>query len=293
MSDEELKEIQSIIRKYDTAMQQYCEEILPRFGKYLETNRKPYDNFLKRLFEFYAFSNYLIDTGLFKKSTDNDYPLKIIYTKGAMAYHAIYQCLYSGCVSEASALMRSLFEAMVNLKLILQSDTETRLRLYANYRFASKWLHSISSPDTFTGEERKIIENKYMKIKNDYHPKRPYHWAWKIFCEKNPKQNPSFKHICEHLDLMENYNKIYSTLSISIHTDPHIDNLYTLNGKLIVIPHFSNLVYPVGFLSTHYFTKIINGTAEYFKLANCKEIITYINCFLNDLNENYCKRKQP
>jgi hypothetical protein len=289
--NKEPKELQSILHKYDSAMQEYCSKIFPSFWKYIISNRRQYDDFLKRLFDFYLFSLYLVDAGLFKDKSANEYPLKILYTKGVISYYAIYNCLRSGCVSEASVLARSLFEAMVNLKLILQTNIAERLKLYSNYRFASKWLHSKTNPDNYSDTERKIIEDKYNKIKGDYHPKYPYHWAWKIYCKKRSNKNPNLKFICGKLGLTKEYNTIYSTLSIAVHTDPHIDNLCTLDGKITISPYYSNMIYHVGFLSLFYFKEIIDSIVQYYKFDGYEDIQVYINYFLLDLNENYYKKK--
>ena len=114
------EDLQSILHKYDSAMQKYCNEVFPGFWKYIISNRRKYNDFLNRLFDFYLFSNYLVDIGLFKNKPESENPLKIMYAKGAVSYYGIYNCLRSGCVSESTVLARSLFEAMVNLKLILQ-----------------------------------------------------------------------------------------------------------------------------------------------------------------------------
>jgi len=29
-----------------------------------------------------------------------------------------------------------------------------------------------------------VIESNYQKVKVNYHPKYPYHWAWKIYKDK-------------------------------------------------------------------------------------------------------------
>lgn len=56
--------VQSMIQTYDSKMQEYCNKVMPGFQEYMNKNKKKYSDFMKRLFDFYLFSSYLVDAGL-------------------------------------------------------------------------------------------------------------------------------------------------------------------------------------------------------------------------------------
>jgi len=270
-------------------MQLYCDKIFPGFWKYFVVNRNPYNNFLKRLFDFYIFSNYLIDNGLFNKITPEESPLQLLYAKGGINFYSIHNCLASGCISEACILMRCLFETRIILKLILQDNIEERLKLYSNYMFISKWLQVSNNTTDFLYSEINESYINYRRVKEDYHPKYPKNWWWKIVHDKQ-HDNPGLKYVCKYLHLENDYNEIYNTLSIFVHTDPHIVNHYNVNGKTIFIPYFSKQIYHIGYLSAFYLDDIIADIVKYFNNEIYPDIIIYTSLFLVDLNENYYKK---
>ena len=147
--------IKKILKKIETPVQEYCNTIFPEYWNYIEKEKKKYNKFLNRLFDFYLFSSYLVDSGLFKDRPDYDYPLTVIYSNAAINYFGSYKCLESGCISESAILSRSLFETTVNLKLILEKDTEMRLQLYQDYKYVSKWLNLKNAKNNYSDIEQK------------------------------------------------------------------------------------------------------------------------------------------
>ncbi|MCK4325393.1 hypothetical protein KAW55_01405 [bacterium] len=280
---------QSMIQRYDSKMQEYCDKVIPGFQKYIDRNKGNYSGFTKRLFDFYLFSSYLVDAGLFEDRPKNEDLLKVLYCKAAVSFFGIYKCFDSGCVSEAMVLTRALFETLVNLKLILESDTAERLRLFDNYGFVSRWLNSIANPEMHDVAERTLIEKQYDNVRGDYHPKCPYHWAWKLYASELKRKNLSLKFICKKLGLMDDYNKVYSALSISVHVNPRVGILYKLKEKFTIAPIYSDGIYLVGCLALGYFKDLIDLVVRYYTFDELENIHLYMDVFHLDLCKDYRK----
>lgn len=282
-----------ILKKYNAELQSYANVVVQPLENYLEKERQPYQPFLKRLFDFYLFSSYLLGVGLIPKE-DKNKPLGILFVKASLTFYGVYTSLQNGLVTEASTSLRSLFEAYLNIKLILQEDTETRLRLYDNFAKVERWNNfqanlrlveegKLTKEDfakTFNPELIEKTKAEYEEVKTDYHPTRPYHWAWKVYSATPKDRNPSISFIAKHLKLDLDYVKVYSSLSISVHNSPSVINLVSNGHSISLAPKFSEMISTIGGIALDYIIKIIEVVVEHLRFREPNEIKVYMDNFI-------------
>lgn len=289
-----------ILKRYNTELQNYANRLAPQFNKYMEHQRRPFNKYLKGIFDFYLFCSYLTDNGLFP--VDEKYkPLKILYAKGTLSLFGIYSCLYNGVVTEANISVRSLFETYLYTKLILESDTDNRLRLYDDYIYVARWndykenkkLYENGTIDkgtyeyTYNSERINTVVNDYNKVKHNYHPSRPYSWAWKIYKDENNNNNPSIKFISEKLHEEIDYVKVYSPLSVSVHNNPAMINLLSTKDSISLAPKYTESIFHAGSLAVDYTAKITELLIDYFDYGNVNELKIYIREFVLAILDEY------
>jgi hypothetical protein len=291
-----------IFQKYNNAMSEYASKVFPAFPRYLDSQRQPYLLFLKMVHDFYLFCSYLVEHDLIPENKAC-VPLRTLFAKASLALYGIYLTLNNGLDTEASVLLRSLFESYLNMKLILSSDIDERMKLYDDFRFVERWNNlqanrnllatgKLSQKDfesTYSVERIDEVERDYNIVKINYHPKQPYHWAWKIF-RHEIKRNPSIKFISGKLGLSFDYVKLYSTLSISVHASPCLINDVGVGSSISLAPNFTNSIYNSGVLAVDYMASIIEELATYFKYAEPDEISKYVSAYslavMNEANRN-------
>lgn len=290
-----------ILEKYDKALQEYADKLLPAFSKHLQSQSAPFDPLFKKLFYFYIFCSYLADSNLFPgygKYTC----LQTLYAKASLSLFGIYSCSKDGLVTEVAVLLRSLFETYLNVKLLLKEDSEKRLNLFEEFSFVEKWnslqankkllkdgkITKDSFDKTFTPALVKEIEEKYSIVKSNYHPTQPYHWAWKIFKDETKDQrNPTIRFIANKLDLSYDYVKVYASLSISVHNSPNLLNLLSSENVISLAPYFSRLIYNFGCLAIEYMAYVIEDIVSYLGFGEPNEISTYVNAYTTAVNKEY------
>ncbi|MBI2486420.1 MAG: hypothetical protein HYW01_05595 [Deltaproteobacteria bacterium] len=287
-----------VVEKYDRALREYANEVLPGFWNELKNQRRPFQPFLDKLFGFYLYCLYLTDSNLFHN--DEKYPsLNIRYVKACLALFGIHNCLQYGLVTESAVLLRSLFESYLfesylNVKLILQKDTEERIGLFHDFRYVERWNSLQANKNlleegkiskeifdrTFTSDLIKKIEDNYLSVKSNYHPKHPYHWAWKIFRNETKNQrNPSIHFIADKLGLSADCIKVYGPLSVSVHNSPSLLNLVLTGNAITLAPNFSRSIYNIGCLSLGYLSDLIEDLVNYLEFGEPGEISTYLSIF--------------
>jgi hypothetical protein len=272
----------------------------------MEDQRRPFQPFFKMLFDFYLFCSYLVDSGLFPD--DQKYqPLKILYAKCSLSLLGIHGCLSNGLLSESSVLLRSLFETFLNVRLILESDTDLRLQLYAEFQYVEQWNNLCANrrllsaggmtPEqfsrTFSETSVTAIEKNFDRVKHNYHPKQPYHWAWLVFKHTiKDARNPSISYIADHLDLAFDYVKVYSALSISVHNSPSLVHQVSTGKGVSLAPLFTKTMYNSGSLALDYVAKITEGMVRYFRFRDPDEIVTYTTAFALTVLDQYDPEKR-
>lgn len=293
--------IRNILERYDNNLEKYYKETIPILDQYVENSRQPYNKLLKGIFDFYVFSSYLLDNDVIFKNVTSD-TIKGLYVKGSLNLFSIYSCLFNGLASEAATLIRSLFETLLTLKLLLITNTEERIKLYDNFKIVQR-MNSINSnkkllelgiidinrfQKTYPNELVEETNNKYENIKKDYHPRLPYHWAWKIFKDTLSNRNPSIFYIAKHLGFHFDYVKIYSTMSISVHSSPLLENIIGDGKTQTLAPVFSKHIERLSFLSLDYMGKIIlEILSKYSDESTHYEIDNYIHAYFVGLLESW------
>lgn len=305
--------IEEVVNYYENELKEYINIIHDPYTKLLKDERSPYLYYIDPLSDFYFFLNYLLDRkpGIF--SNENNRPLSLFYTKIASDVFSIRQCLYMGQILGAVSLERNIFETYVDTKLILEKETERRLSLYLNYEKVMLWLRikenkkyledlekegeiSIKKFQTekeyfntlFTDDDIQKINLDYEQVKDDYHPSRPYHWAWKIFKEECSGRNPSIKSICKYLGIYADYLHVYTTNSIVVHNTPLMRNMLQRGEGITSVPNFNDNIKSVAGLSMSFAIETINMILNYINYPNADEIQTYLECqykktFIDDL----------
>jgi Family of unknown function (DUF5677) len=282
-----------ILKKYDVELSLYANSVQNSFHYYLEKECVPYQPFLKYLYDFYLFSSYLVDNDLFKND-DKYLPLRLLFAKSCMTFYSVYLLLQNGLLIEASILLRSLFEAYLSVKLIVQQDTDERLRLYGNYSKVERWNYLQSNKKlvqvgklrqedferTFNAQLVKNIEAEYEDVKSDYHPQKPYQWTWKIYQPILKGNNPSNRFIAQQLNLEFDYVKIYSLTSGFVHNSPNLAKLISDGNAISLSPRFGDLIYSDGCIALDYIAKIIELNVSYFRFREPNEIKTYLDHYV-------------
>ncbi len=283
-----------VLQFYSRELHNYSTTVIDPFNKYMENGIIPYRPFLRRLFDYFLFLSYCSDKR-FIPDGEKYSPIRILFAKGSLSFYGIYISLSNGLVTEASTLLRSLLEVDITLKLILEKDTDERLELFKNYQTVEQWLNIQSnlelvasgkeSKETFdkTFDSKLIVqvEEEYNRIKSNYHPDRPYHWAWKIFSNGDKKiNNPSIKKMAEHVGHEIDYIKVYGATSLSAHGSHNLINILSQNGSVSLSPAFNKMIYTDGCLALDYISNILLSTVEYFNFQDPEEITFFNHNFI-------------
>lgn len=289
-----------ILEKYNKELQNYADAVFPGFPRYMENHRGPFLPFLKRLFDFYLFCSYLVDSGLFPDE-ERYQPLRILYAKASLSLFGIYSCLSNGLLTEASVLLRSLFEAYLNVKLILECNTDERLRLYSEFQHVEQWnnlqahrnlvsegkLSIDQFRKSFSDDLVREVDLNFSRVKESYHPTQPYHWAWKIFRDMiKQARNPTISYIADHLGLSLEYVKLYGPLSISVHNSPSLVHQVSKGADITLAPQFTKTIYNNGALAVDYVAHIVVAVVRYFGFRDSDEIVVYTTAFADTLGEH-------
>lgn len=284
-----------IISKYSPIIDAYFLECQKGLNEYISRNNEKYDFILRRLIRFYFFTNYI--SSLKMPAKGDEKILFVFFTKSSLNLLAIYHLLRNGMEVESAILLRGIFDNLINLELILKENTENRIKLFVDFMHIER--------KNQLEEHKKLIEkgyyedlpvdNEYIegltkayeKVRDNYHPKRPIHWAWKIFSKSN-KNNPSLKSICEHLgkEYEIDYLRCFSTFSKSVHSSATSESYYSRqdNNENIILnsPNFTDSVHHFSAIAMDYVGKIAIKILNYFKPENYDEIIRFLEISVSD-----------
>lgn len=291
-------EERDIINKYDLLLENFISSLKQSPENLIARRRAEYEDLLKKLWRFYLFSNYISSDVLKPVQTQRE-SILILYTKASLNFLGIYSCLSNGLELDATTLLRSLFETYINVELIMERDTDHRLTLYREFIHVERYNNLKSNEELLQkGIIEKLpvdntlkmkIENDYMNVKNNYHPKFPHSWYWNIFSTNNKSKNPSLKAICEHLgtEFELDYLKCYNPYSISAHSSASIMNLLKTGNRVINAPSFSESIKNIAFISLDFLSKVMKKTLTFYRVENDYEYIIYIDDFLEKINQEF------
>lgn len=290
-----------IIQSYNDELNKYKELVGPGLKKLLDEERTLYLKQLNALYDIHMFQNYLIDyqSACFSKNRT----LSLFFSKVAGNIFSLRQCLMVGQLVSASSIERNIFETYVDTRLILEKDTEERCLLYENFQHVllgervktyKKYLKGLDNDETVDDKKRKeekeyfenlykdididTIESNYQNVKEDYHPKYPHHWAWKIFKDEIKGQgNPNLKFLCKKLGIYNDYLHVYATSSLEVHNHPLLANMMIRNGNLTSAPVFSDATGSIAGISASLVIEIILDILEYSKSKKYDEIGLFLS----------------
>lgn len=290
-------------------------EIEKDFKEYFLSRKEPFESkvskdreillpVLNKLYEYYFLTSYISDyinkSGFVAENQERSFFTLI--NKAALDTLGIYSCLWNGLEVQATIIIRSLFENYINALLIFEKDDEVRDRyiLYDDFQYISRWKHILQNEDllekgkidslNYSQKDRETALKDYTKVSMNYSPNGQRHWAWKIFKDKakNPETfNPSLYNICNYLNPLGDYLRVYSPFSLSTHSQSIIGNRFTVrrDNKSVSLnsPHFtlSTAYYPV--YAVNYCNPIILNVLEYVKIENYLQIEDLLKKFYIDL----------
>ncbi|MBN1626574.1 MAG: hypothetical protein JW944_08610 [Deltaproteobacteria bacterium] len=281
MNDEEFK---SAVNRYQVEIKAYKVRSESAFVN-LEKAREPYDVFFEDLLTYYLFASMLADKKILDDRPEYEWPLITLYAKATSDLLGILLSFRGGCLVGGTAICRTLFEVFVRVKFILQEDAKERLRLHANYHHVTRWLRLKYNPAAKKDNKVKAeIETAYDKVKGDYHPKKPYSWAYALFPERiKENRNPTLRDIAGRVGLLDEYDNMYGLLSIPVHANPLVGNQLVISEDVIgVAPRYSPSMYSIGLLGVFYLKEIIDTVVEYIKCQDWEGIQAFNLYYLAD-----------
>lgn len=280
--------------------EKYFKRIEASFEEKLNKDRAVFLPILNQLKKFYILTSFISD--YFGKV---DYQAKnqgraifTLYNKSALDTFAVYSCLMNGLEIQTTIIIRSLFENYINTLLVLEKESEVfeRCKLYDDFQHVLRWTHikkseenvnqNISKSSVFSSTDIENAKDCFEKIYMNYCPDKPKHWAWKIFKDNVPhpnKFNPSLYYICNHLNKLEDYHRLYSTFSLSTHSASIIGNHFTTEDEEFSIsvnsPKFSISTVSYSFITMDYCIEIIKEILKFTKIKRYEELIKYLGKF--------------
>ncbi len=283
------------IIKYDTEVDKYIKKLGSSKGTLEETKKHGYEKYsfvLDKLEKFYHITNYISSKGY--ELDDNEKILFTLFSKASLDVWGIYYCLSNGLEVQASILLRSLFEVLVTVKVILKENTLERLRLYTNYSHIERWNHiklhkemsgkGYSNKISFEQSEIDNIIDNFNKYKTDYHPQKPIHWAYKEF-----RKNPTMKDLCEYLgdEFVNNYIFIFGTGSKFVHVSPILEGHFThyQNEKRLIVNSFkfTDSTINVSCLAMNICCEVITEILNFLKVQDYEDTNLYIRFFTDQI----------
>ena len=285
----------NIINKYDKILKDYHDGVLSEIFPILEKQRKKYNSILNKMNDFYFLTNYISEHGGLETKNDFEKAFLTIYNKAALDLLGIYHCLYQGLEIQAGIIYRSIYETYVYNDFIFKEDTEEKAKLFYNFQFIERWNHiqkSMKNNPKYI-EKMKIDKKRlelykkyYDRFIYDYNPKRPYHWAYKIFKEKLNGRNPNLLDICKYLGeyYVREYNSVYGISSTQTHPSSILGDYFTVAGENVNLsinaPRYKDGIINLGLMSMLYCGRTILKIIKYFKIENLDEITIYIKHFI-------------
>jgi hypothetical protein len=264
----------TIMDKYDKILSMVEDEIKNKFENRIKKRTESIQKPLSILLKLHTFTQYL-----FKKIYPiENHELRFILLEFAMksseTVYSIYLTLNNFLTRDASTLLRTLIELYFNLALILEKDTDERLKLYFDYRIVFGYRNSIEKNRKVKDVSNERIIEMYESVKTNFKPKKPNSWCWKIFQDKIKNGNdPTLYDIAKHLGEyhLHLYNSVYFALSVTVHSStPGHTNYYKIGYSIISI-------------TIDIYEHIYKLLVSYYKIDDYEEITLYLDNFNNEL----------
>lgn len=128
-----------------------------------------------------------------------------------------------------------------------------------DYKYIEQYLKMRKDPQTIEKYKHQEIRLKYSQIKNNYDEKST--WYGKLLrsiIANDPRlqrkyQKPSMRVLCDVVDMGDDYDKIYGSLSLSVHGSSTISHLFINKGNFTAAPNFNHkLIHTDASLAVNY-----------------------------------------
>lgn len=261
------------IKSIEERFTEYKEKVYPYLLNHIEENQSDFEDLFVAFYQLYLLSAFMLDTQLKQIESDQKQILNF-YLRSSISIHGIYHLCRNGIITNAALSLRSMFEDVIYLKIILEEDTENRLKLYTDYDKVNKWLYLKNLQKYGDNKKRKTnldydkTKSDFEKIKDKYHPKNPYQWYWQIYnSDDNKEGRCNLVYLCRRLNWIEEYYTIYSTTSLVSHGSNISKKLYQSKNSITLAPIFYKLKLStlVG-LGAFYFSQVACDTLDFFKI---------------------------
>jgi hypothetical protein len=275
------------VEQLDKDTNDYTKKVTSEFESSLHEGQKPFQDLLDYLRRYHFFFSFLMDEK-FPKQVKVIEPLMVIYSKVAQSLFGVCVCLQNGLSSDALVIVRTIFESLLTVEIISQENPYERLKLYGEFKYVSEWkelqaclklvekgemelaeLESYYRPDEITS-----IEDAYEKVKDNYHPQNPFHWAWKLFKDDPElnRRNPTVKYLCSKLSREYYYVQLYASASKLVHNDPDIEQYVKIDCFITPTLNFSPTILVIGELALQFCGELINHVVDFLDLPEKKII---------------------
>ena len=275
MSEEnERKTLGDLQTEFTHYRQDFAEKLLP----HLEMEQEQYATCTEGLFEFYMLMSFLPDRGHLHLKEEG---LQTLFAKTSQDLYGVFLCLRGGSLTLAATGLRAVFETLLNVRVITETDVAQRLALFVNYRVAMEWRHldgwmkllakGATTQQEFDARYSKKdihrIQSQYAAVRNDYGKKRPIHWAWKIYGRK-----PSVWLLCERFGLEQEYF-LYSALSTVVHSGATSQHFVDDGQAIHTAPVLTPQTCKIAWMCAHFAAEICKALVEYSEHSQQAEII--------------------
>jgi hypothetical protein len=260
--------LETLTKNYLEYKNEFNRDLLP---SRLAESRKRYSEFLQMLTDFYGFMSFLVDDNQIDHNEVSE-PVITVYHKTALSLFAVNICLNYGLVGDSSIILRSIFENWLTTEIIFEDSWKDRAKLFGRYEHVEKYLQlkrdlelvgkelmeSGKLEEIIPPRNQTKIEDEFQKVRSDYHPTKPHHWAWKIYKAKNKGKNPNISFLAKHFNELPSYNRLYSSASAYAHGSPVAKNIMQEEKSITLAPRHTDLIFNVGYLSLHFCVRIVN-----------------------------------
>ncbi len=242
--------------------------------------------------EFYEIINDIKTVRLLslEKESASTLPRQVVffhYVKAISLLDAIQILTQKNKTNEAGIILRSLLNLFINFKWLTLTDSDKRMQRYADFEIISKKrkmdLAGVLSADEEEKQKTKEIENQHKVIIEKYslNPK-----DWKSMTQWSGK---SIRQMAIDVDLLADYEKVYSYLSFEEHTDPSTITNYisrSTNEENIYIANPDDyLIALILWTAISYYFQIEEVVAKIFNVNFPEQTVnlrTLANKYLND-----------
>jgi len=208
------------------------------------------------------------------------------YVKALSLLDAIQILSQKKKTNEAGIILRSLLNLFINLKWLTSGDPDARMQKYADFEIISKKrkmdLGGILPESEEEKQKTKEIEEQYKKIIKKYNLNSK---DWKCMTQWSGK---SIRQMAIDVNLLADYEKVYSYLSFDEHTDPSTARRYLSHpkeeGALYIANPDDYLNALILWTSIFYYFEIEKIVAQIFNVT-----FKYPNIDLNVLANKYLK----